>query len=76
MTGPCMCGDICCASCGPLQGNSRCPVCRAWASEGCADPDACAKSLPIVLDAELKAEALALRMEENEYFYREANNGC
>jgi hypothetical protein len=32
---PCMCGDLCCPSCGPAQGNVRCPVCRAWASEGC-----------------------------------------
>ena len=32
---PCMCGDICCPSCGPAQGNWQCPLCRAWASEGC-----------------------------------------
>ena len=32
---PCMCGDICCASCGPAQGNWRCPLCGAWASDGC-----------------------------------------
>jgi len=32
----CMCGDICCPSCGPAQGNWRCPICREWASEGCA----------------------------------------
>lgn len=32
---PCMCGDICCPSCGPAQGNWRCPICRVWASEGC-----------------------------------------
>lgn len=31
----CMCGDICCWSCGPAQGNTRCPICRAWASDGC-----------------------------------------
>lgn len=24
---PCMCGDICCASCGPAQGNWRCEIC-------------------------------------------------
>jgi hypothetical protein len=35
MIGPCMCGDYCCSSCGPAQGNFRCPVCRAWASDGC-----------------------------------------
>ncbi len=31
----CLCGDLCCSSCGPAQGNSRCPACRAWSSEGC-----------------------------------------
>lgn len=33
---PCMCGDIQCSSCGPAQGNYRCPVCGIWADEGCA----------------------------------------
>lgn len=33
---PCMCGDYCCWSCGPAQGNWRCPICNEWASEGCA----------------------------------------
>lgn len=38
----CMCGDICCLSCGPAQGNIRCSVCRAWVSEGgCEDPEKC-----------------------------------
>lgn len=32
---PCMCGDHCCPSCGPLLGNSHCPICNEWASEGC-----------------------------------------
>jgi len=32
---PCMCGDICCWSCGPAQGNWRCDICREWASECC-----------------------------------------
>lgn len=31
----CMCGDCCCPSCGPAQGNTQCPLCGAWASEGC-----------------------------------------
>lgn len=31
----CMCGDYCCPSCGPAQGNWKCPICRGWASEGC-----------------------------------------
>lgn len=32
---PCMCGDIQCPSCGPAQGNWRCPICRAWADDCC-----------------------------------------
>jgi hypothetical protein len=32
---PCMCGDTCCPSCGPAQGNWKCPLCGAWASDGC-----------------------------------------
>ena len=33
--GPCMCGDTQCPSCGPAQGNFRCPICRVWADDGC-----------------------------------------
>jgi hypothetical protein len=32
---PCMCGDYCCWSCGPAQGNWKCPICNVWVSEGC-----------------------------------------
>ena len=31
----CMCGDYCCNSCGPAQGNWKCPICRAWSTECC-----------------------------------------
>ena len=31
----CLCGDICCNSCGPAQGNWKCPICGEWASECC-----------------------------------------
>lgn len=53
----CLCGDYCCSSCGPAQGNRRCSHCLAWASEGgCADPRACeaaerAETLGTWLDA-------------------------
>ena len=30
-----MCGDTHCWSCGPAQGNWKCPICRAWADDGC-----------------------------------------
>ena len=40
---PCMCGDLHCPSCGPAQGNSQCPWCGAWESDGgCQRPDFCA----------------------------------
>ena len=45
MTGPCLCGDIYCGSCGPAQGNVKCFVCGAWTVDGgCVDPEACAKA--------------------------------
>ncbi len=31
----CMCGDTHCSSCGPAQGNSRCPICRSWMDDCC-----------------------------------------
>lgn len=27
---PCLCGATDCAVCGPLQGYSKCPVCKKW----------------------------------------------
>jgi hypothetical protein len=39
---PCMCGDLCCRSCGPAQGSYRCDMCGKWTAEGgCDDPEAC-----------------------------------
>ena len=35
----CMCGNICCPSCGPAQGNSCCALCGKWSSEGCQHYD-------------------------------------
>ncbi len=33
--GPCLCGDTQCPSCGPAQGNWKCPICGEWADNGC-----------------------------------------
>ena len=42
--GPCMCGDTQCPSCGPAQGNFRCPYCGAWDDDGgCENPQECEK---------------------------------
>lgn len=35
----CMCGDTQCSSCGPAQGNTRCPICRKWADDDCEHLD-------------------------------------
>ena len=35
----CMCGDTQCWSCGPAQGNFRCPICNEWADNGCEHLD-------------------------------------
>ena len=36
---PCMCGDTHCPSCGPAQGNSKCPLCGAWMDDCCEHYD-------------------------------------
>ena len=46
MIGPCMCGDLYCSSCGPAQGNSKCPCCGKWSEEGgCDNPEYCANQM-------------------------------
>jgi hypothetical protein len=35
----CLCGDTHCWSCGPAQGNTKCPICNAWADDGCEHVD-------------------------------------
>jgi hypothetical protein len=54
----CTCGDLCCSSCGPAQGNYRCEVCGRWASEGCESPEECA--------------ALVVRLRFAERFHEDA----
>lgn len=73
--GPCLCGDTQCPSCGPAQGNWRCPICRAWADTGCAHIDEDSGELKPEFEAEAKAkdaaeaaadEALAAEYEKEE----------
>ena len=35
----CMCGDTHCSSCGPAQGNWKCPICQSWADDCCEHID-------------------------------------
>lgn len=55
----CLCGDYCCPSCGPAQGNWRCPLCRAWASEGCPHITEDGQALRPEFEAEAEAKAAA-----------------
>lgn len=60
---PCDCGDTYCSSCGPAQGNSRCPWCGAWEADGgCQRPDWCA-------EREQQEREQREREETVDYFY-------
>ena len=64
MSGPCLCGDYCCPSCGPAQGNWRCPICNSWASEGC--PHIGARSGKLLKRYEKQAERIEREMNDRE----------
>lgn len=66
---PCMCGDTCCWSCGPAQGNSRCPICGAWASDDDAHFDEDGELRP-EFEAEAQRIAAADVLAEREEFAR------
>lgn len=65
--GPCMCGDLCCSSCGPAQGNFKCGACGRWSSEGCDDPKKCAIIEAQIVAAEIDLE-IELQKAANDYF--------
>ena len=71
---PCMCGDLYCWSCGPAQGNYKCPNCRAWTGDGgCEDPVACMEAIDASAQAEAEAEKADAKEEadaQNEEFRR------
>ena len=58
---PCMCGDTHCPSCGPAQGNSKCPLCGAWMDDCCEHFDEETGDLKpeFVAEADAKAKAEA-----------------
>lgn len=75
----CMCGDTQCWSCGPAQGNWQCPICRAWADDGCDHIDEETgtikeefKSLAEQKDREVaeSEDAMAREYEEEKQFVR------
>lgn len=65
----CMCGDTQCPSCGPAQGNVRCPICGAWADDGCEHVGEDGQILPAFQDAADAAEAA--RAEADQRFAEE-----
>lgn len=68
----CMCGDLCCSSCGPAQGNHRCENCGKWSMDGgCDDPAACAEACRLANEAMAK-EYEAMEKAEAEYEELEA----
>lgn len=49
----CMCGDLYCPSCGPAQGNIKCPVCGKWTEDGgCDDPVKCDEECELLFGGE------------------------
>jgi hypothetical protein len=64
----CFCGDLECSSCGPAQGNWRCPICHKWVTTGCEHIDEegdCIKPEFMQLADEIEQ---ANREAEDEYF--------
>ena len=54
---PCMCGDTQCPSCGPAQGNWKCPICGAWQDIGCEHFDT--EGYPETPEIEIQLAAIA-----------------
>ena len=63
----CMCGDFCCSSCGPAQGNHRCPICREWASDCCEHLDGETGGLKAEFQAEAERIWAAEKAADEQY---------
>lgn len=65
MSGPCMCGDPACSSCGPAQG--FCPYCAKHDLDGCVhcDPDKAADDADRLYDEARDAELEASFEDED-----------
>lgn len=74
---PCMCGDACCPSCGPAQGNHKCPICNEWMSEGCIHINSRTGKLKKKYEAEAarlaqaEADSLAKQYEDEQKWEKE-----
>ena len=63
--GPCLCGDPYCPSCGPAQGNYKCPNCGTWSADGgCQDQAGC------VAANKACDEAMAKELEEAQLIHK------
>lgn len=52
-----MCGDPYCPSCGPAQGNHKCPHCGMWSADGgCNNPTACQEADKLMVEAEVQLQ--------------------
>lgn len=62
----CMCGDYCCNSCGPAQGNAKCYVCLKWDSEGgCTTPVECGLKIMSANYVEKMIELIESEYDDN-----------
>ena len=73
--GPCLCGDTHCSSCGPAQGNSKCPLCGAWMDDCCEHfdeetgelkPEFVAEAEKVYENERLADQAYAAQIEEED----------
>lgn len=70
--GPCLCGDTCCPSCGPAQGNWRCELCGEWASDDAVHIDEATGTYKPEYAAEAQRRHAAARLAEDRYYHHTA----
>lgn len=64
----CMCGDTHCSSCGPAQGNWKCPICGSWADDGCDHIDGQRGKLKTEFEQQAEEKWLQEKQAEEEYW--------
>lgn len=63
----CLCGDTHCHSCGPAQGNWKCPICRCWADDGCEHIDEDTGDLKFEFQEQARLLAEAEAQADNQF---------